>query len=64
MGSWFNEALIGGGNWNNGANCGCRAVNVMNNGVWNVNTNNGVRLACDLAYIPSTSTAHPTGCAA
>jgi hypothetical protein len=34
------------GNWNNGVRDGARAVNV-NNYPWNVNTNNGVRLACD-----------------
>jgi len=34
------------GNWNNGANCGARCVNANNN-PWNVNNNNGVRLACD-----------------
>lgn len=40
-------ALIAGGNWNNGANCGARAVN-CNNYPWNVNTNIGARGACDL----------------
>lgn len=34
------------GNWNNGVNAGPRCVNA-NNYPWNVNTNNGVRLACD-----------------
>jgi hypothetical protein len=34
------------GNWNNGVNAGSRAVNA-NNYPWNVNTNIGVRLACD-----------------
>jgi hypothetical protein len=34
------------GNWNNGVNAGARAVNA-NNYPWNVNTNIGVRLACD-----------------
>ena len=40
-------ALIAGGNWNNGAQCGARAVN-CNNYPWNVNTNTGARGACDL----------------
>ena len=40
-------ALIAGGNWNNGAQDGARAVN-CNNYPWNVNTNNGVRGARDL----------------
>ena len=40
-------ALIAGGNWNNGVNCGARAVN-CNNYPWNVNTNVGARGACDL----------------
>jgi hypothetical protein len=40
------SAFICGGNWNNGVNCGARAVNV-NNYPWNVNTNIGSRLACD-----------------
>ena len=40
-------ALIAGGNWNNGAHCGARAVN-CNNYPWNVNTNIGGRGACDL----------------
>lgn len=40
-------ALIAGGNWNNGAQDGARAVN-CNNYPWNVNTNIGVRGACDL----------------
>lgn len=40
-------ALIAGGNWNNGVNAGARAVN-CNNYPWNVNTNIGVRGACDL----------------
>ena len=35
-----------GGNWNRGVNAGARAVNT-NNRPWNVNTNNGSRLACD-----------------
>lgn len=35
-----------GANWNNGVNAGSRAVNV-NNQPWNVNTNTGVRLACE-----------------
>ena len=39
-------ALIAGGNWNNGAQCGARAVN-CNNYPWNVNTNTGARGACD-----------------
>ena len=43
-------ALIAGGNWNNGANAGARAVN-CNNYPWNVNTNNGVRGACDLVKV-------------
>jgi hypothetical protein len=34
------------GNWNNGVIAGVRAVNA-NNYPWNVNTNIGVRLACD-----------------
>jgi hypothetical protein len=34
------------GNWNNGVHAGARAVNA-NNYPWNVNTNIGVRLACD-----------------
>jgi hypothetical protein len=40
------SAFICGGNWNNGVNCGGRAVN-LNNYPWNVNTNIGSRLACD-----------------
>ena len=39
-------ALIAGGNWNNGVHAGARAVN-CNNYPWNVNTNIGVRGACD-----------------
>jgi hypothetical protein len=38
------------GNWNNGVNAGPRTVNA-NNYPWNVNTNNGVRLACDNFFI-------------
>jgi len=38
--------MSAGGNWNNGANAGARAAN-LNNQLWNVNTNNGVRLACE-----------------
>jgi hypothetical protein len=34
------------GNWNNGVHAGARTVNA-NNYPWNVNTNIGVRLACD-----------------
>ena len=41
------RALICGGNWNNGVNCGPRTVN-GNNYPWNVNTNIGARFACDL----------------
>ncbi len=41
------HALLAGGNWNNGANAGARAVNV-NNYPWNVNTNIGARCGCDL----------------
>ena len=41
------RALICGANWNNGVNCGPRTVN-GNNYPWNVNTNIGSRLACDL----------------
>jgi len=41
------HALICGGNWNNGVNCGPRTVN-GNNYPWNVNTNIGSRFACDL----------------
>ena len=41
------HALIGGGNWNNGAHCGARAVN-CNNYPWNVNANIGVWCVCDL----------------
>jgi hypothetical protein len=40
------SAFICGGNWNNGVNCGGRAVN-LNNYPWNVNVNIGSRLACD-----------------
>lgn len=40
-------ALLGGGNWNNGAQAGARAVN-LNNYPWNVNVNIGGRGACDL----------------
>lgn len=40
-------ALIAGGNWNNGANAGARAVN-CNNYPWNVNANIGVWCVCDL----------------
>jgi len=39
--------LLAGGNWNNLAHAGARAANV-NNWPWQVNTNIGVRLACDL----------------
>jgi len=39
-----------GGNWNNGVNAGSRAVN-LNNYPWNLNTNTGVRLACDFSYM-------------
>ena len=39
-------ALIAGGNWYNGVHAGARAVN-CNNYPWNVNTNIGVRGACD-----------------
>lgn len=35
-----------GANWNNGVNAGPRAANV-NNQPWDVNTNIGVRLACE-----------------
>jgi len=38
-----------GGNWNNGVHAGARTVN-LNNWPWNVNTNRGCRLACDLSY--------------
>lgn len=38
------------GNWNNGVNAGSRSVNA-NNYPWNVNTNIGVRLACDNFFI-------------
>jgi hypothetical protein len=34
------------GNWDNGVYAGARTVNT-NNVPWNVNTNIGVRLACD-----------------
>ena len=40
-------ALIAGGRWCNAANAGARCVN-CNNYPWNVNTNIGVRGACDL----------------
>ena len=40
-------ALIAGGRWNNGANAGARAV-ICNNYPWRVDTNIGVRGACDL----------------
>ena len=43
-------ALIAGGNWNNGAYAGARAVN-CNNYPWNVNTNIGARGACDLVKV-------------
>ena len=39
-------ALIAGGRWNNGANAGARAV-ICNNYPWRVDTNIGVRGACD-----------------
>ena len=39
--------LIAGGNWNNGVNAGCRAVN-WNNYPWNVNASIGARFGCDL----------------
>ena len=39
-------ALIAGGNWNNGANCGARAV-FCRNYPWYVNTHIGARGACD-----------------
>ena len=39
-------ALIAGGDWDNGASCGARAVN-CNNYPWNVVTNIGARGACD-----------------
>lgn len=38
------------GNWNNGVHAGTRTVNA-NNYPWNVNTNIGVRLACDNFFI-------------
>ncbi len=38
--------MSAGGNWNNGVNAGARTVN-LNNRPANVNTNNGVRLACE-----------------
>jgi hypothetical protein len=44
------SAFICGGNWNNGVHCGGRTVN-LNNYPWNVNTNIGSRLACDLLKI-------------
>ena len=40
------------GNWNDGVNAGSRCVNA-NNYPWNVNTNNGVRLACDFSLLPN-----------
>jgi hypothetical protein len=40
------EALIAGGNWNNGTNCGSRSRNA-NNYRWNTNTNIGARFASD-----------------
>jgi hypothetical protein len=40
------------GNWNNGVIAGARAVNA-NNYPWNINTNIGVRLACDNFSLPS-----------
>jgi hypothetical protein len=40
------------GNWNNGVNAGSRTVNA-NNYPWNVNTNIGVRLACDNFLMPN-----------
>ena len=40
-------ALIAGGYWSDGVDAGARAVN-CNNYPWNVNTNIGVRGACDL----------------
>ena len=40
-------ALIAGGNWNNGANAGARAVN-CNNYPWNVNGNIVFMLAVDM----------------
>jgi hypothetical protein len=43
------SAFICGGNWNDGVHCGGRAVN-LSNYPWNVNTNNGSRLACDNVY--------------
>jgi retron-type reverse transcriptase len=39
-------ALLAGGDWNNGAACGARAVN-MNNYPWHVHPNVGARCACD-----------------
>jgi hypothetical protein len=40
------EAVILGGNWNNGANCGSRCSN-WNNAASNSNNNIGSRFACD-----------------
>ena len=40
------RALVAGGNWGNGARCGARAVNCSVY-PWNVNTDVGVRGACD-----------------
>ena len=39
--------LIAGGNWNNGVNAGCRAVN-RNYYPWNVNASMWARFGCDL----------------
>ena len=39
-------ALIAGGNWNNGANAGARAVGCSNY-PWGVSTTVGARGACD-----------------
>lgn len=50
-------ALIAGGNWNNGANDGVRALN-CNNYPWNVNTNIGARGACDLLERLSATKVH------
>jgi hypothetical protein len=40
------NAVILGGNWNNGANCGSRCSN-WNNAASNSNNNIGSRFACD-----------------
>ena len=44
------NAAMFGGNWNNGANAGARAVN-LNNYPWNVNTSIGARCACDYGIL-------------